>query len=42
MLTVDPSLIGGVKVRIGDRVIDASVVKKLDMLKSSLKKVKIS
>ena len=41
-LTVDPSLIGGVKVRIGDRVIDASVVKKLDMLKSSLKRVKIS
>jgi len=41
-LTVDPSLIGGVKVRVGDRVIDASVVKKLDMLRSSLKKVKIS
>ncbi|MGE5543771.1 MAG: F0F1 ATP synthase subunit delta [Bacillota bacterium] len=41
-LTVDPSLIGGIKVRIGDRVIDASVVKKLDMLKSSLKRVKIS
>ena len=41
-LTVDPSLLGGVKVRIGDRVIDASVVKKLDMLKSSLKRVKIS
>ena len=41
-LTVDSSLIGGVKVRIGDRVIDASVVKKIDMLKSSLKRVKIS
>lgn len=41
-LTVDPSLLGGVKVRIGDRVIDASVVKKLDMLKSNLKRVKIS
>ena len=41
MLTVDPSLIGGVKVRIGDRVIDASVVKKLDMLNQA-SKVKIS
>lgn len=41
-LTLDPSLIGGVKIRVGDRVIDASVVKKLDMLKSSLKRVKIS
>lgn len=41
-LSIDPSLIGGVKVRVGDRVVDASVVKRLDMLKSNLKKVKIS
>lgn len=41
-LSIEPSLIGGVKVRVGDRVIDASVVKRLDMLKSNLKKVKIS
>lgn len=41
-VTLDPSLLGGVKVRIGDRVIDASVTKKLQMLESSLKKVKIS
>lgn len=41
-LTIDPSLIGGVKVRVGDRVIDASVVKKLEMLKSSLIQAKIS
>jgi F-type H+-transporting ATPase subunit delta len=39
---IDPSLIGGVKVRIGDRVIDASVLKKLERLKSSLQRVKIS
>lgn len=41
-LTIDPSLLGGIKVRVGDRVIDASVVKKLDMLKANLKKAKIS
>ncbi|NLV17336.1 MAG: F0F1 ATP synthase subunit delta [Syntrophomonadaceae bacterium] len=40
--SIDPTLIGGIKVRIGDRVIDASVVKRLDMLKSSLKRSKIS
>lgn len=41
-LTVDPSLIGGVKVRVGDRVIDASVKKKLQLMETSLKQAKIS
>lgn len=39
---VDESLIGGVKLRIGDRIIDATVAKKLEMLKDQLKKIKIS
>jgi F-type H+-transporting ATPase subunit delta len=41
-LTIDPSMIGGVKIRMGDKIIDASVAKKLDMLKKSLKTAKIS
>lgn len=40
--TVDPSLIGGVKIRIGDQIIDGTVAKKLEMLKSQLLQVKIS
>lgn len=39
---VDSALIGGVRIRVGDRVIDASVVKRLELLRSSLKNVKIS
>lgn len=41
-LTVDPAIIGGVKIRIGDKIVDASVAKKLEMLKTSLKTAKIS
>lgn len=41
-LIVEPQLIGGVKVKIGDRVIDASIIKKIKMLESNLKRVKIS
>jgi F-type H+-transporting ATPase subunit delta len=41
-LTIDPSLIGGVKIRMGDKIIDASVAKKLEMLKKNLKQAKIS
>jgi F-type H+-transporting ATPase subunit delta len=41
-MNIDPNLIGGIKVRIGDRIIDASVVKKLELLKSDLMNVKIS
>lgn len=40
--TVDESLIGGVKLRIGDQIIDATVAKKLEMLKQQLKQAKIS
>lgn len=39
---VDPSLLGGVKLRVGDQVIDATVAKKLAMLKNQLVKAKIS
>ncbi|MGE5455265.1 MAG: F0F1 ATP synthase subunit delta [Methylocystaceae bacterium] len=39
---IDPSLLGGIKIRVGDRVIDASVAKKLAMLKSDMSKAKIS
>ncbi|NLB88132.1 MAG: F0F1 ATP synthase subunit delta [Syntrophomonadaceae bacterium] len=39
---LDPSLIGGVKLRIGDQIIDGTVAKKLEMLKTQLLQVKIS
>ena len=39
---VDPSLLGGVKIRLGDQIIDGTVAKKLAMLKEQLKQVKIS
>lgn len=39
---VDPSLIGGIKIRMGDQIIDATVAKKLAMLKEKMKQVKIS
>ena len=41
-LTIDPALIGGIKIRMGDKIIDASVTKKLEMLKKNLKTAKIS
>jgi F-type H+-transporting ATPase subunit delta len=41
-LVIDPAIIGGVKIRMGDKIIDASVAKKLEMLKKSLKTAKIS
>lgn len=40
--TVDPALIGGIKIRMQDQIIDATVAKRLEMLKEQLKKVKIS
>lgn len=39
---VDPSLIGGIMLRMGDQIIDATVAKKLAMLKEHLKQAKIS
>lgn len=41
-VSVDPSIIGGLKIRLGDKVIDASIAKKLEMLKRSLQTAKIS
>lgn len=41
-LTVDPSLLGGVKIRMGDQIVDGTVAKKLQMLKENLKQAKIS
>ncbi len=40
--TVDPDLIGGIKIRMQDQIIDATVAKRLEMLKEKLKQVKIS
>ena len=40
--TVDPSLLGGVKIRIGDQIMDGTIAKKLEMLKSQLMQVKLS
>ncbi|MDO4539563.1 MAG: ATP synthase F1 subunit delta, partial [Syntrophomonadaceae bacterium] len=41
-LKVDPALLGGVKIRIGDQIIDSTVAKKLEMLKRELNQAKIS
>ncbi|QGU00728.1 ATP synthase delta chain [Candidatus Syntrophocurvum alkaliphilum] len=41
-VAVDPSLIGGIKIRMGDQIIDGTVAKRLEMLRESLKKAKIS
>ena len=41
-LTIDPLLLGGVKIRMGDKIIDASIAKKLEMLRKNLKQAKIS
>lgn len=40
--TVDPSLLGGVKIRMGDQIVDGTVAKKLQMLQENLKHAKIS
>jgi len=37
--TVDPSLLGGLRVRVGDRLIDTSVASRLTALRESLKSV---
>ncbi|HRW11659.1 MAG TPA: ATP synthase F1 subunit delta [Syntrophomonas sp.] len=41
-LTVDPTLLGGAKIRMGDQIVDGTAVKKLQMLTEKLKKAKIS
>ena len=41
-LTVDPALLGGVKIRMGDQIVDGTIAKKLQMLKENLKHAKIS
>lgn len=41
-LKLDQSLIGGLKLKMGDKIIDASVAKKLQMLKEQLRQAKIS
>ena len=39
--SIDESLIGGMKIRIGDRVVDSSVSTKLNRLASSLRKLQL-
>ncbi|HNX28129.1 MAG TPA: F0F1 ATP synthase subunit delta [Syntrophomonadaceae bacterium] len=39
---VDPSLLGGIKIRIGDQIMDGTIAKKLEMLKTQLMQAKIS
>jgi F-type H+-transporting ATPase subunit delta len=39
--TVDESLIGGMVIRIGDRVVDSSIKHKIDELSRSLMKVQL-
>ncbi len=39
---VDPSLIGGLVIRIGDRVVDSSIQTKLNELKKQLMKIQLS
>ncbi|MBO8157978.1 F0F1 ATP synthase subunit delta [Thermosyntropha sp.] len=39
---VEPALLGGVKIRIGDQVIDGTVAKKLETLREKLRQAKIS
>lgn len=41
-LNVDPALLGGIRIRMGDQVIDGSIAKKLEILNESLKQAKIS
>lgn len=41
-LTVDPALLGGAKIRMGDQIVDGTAAKKLQMLKENLKNAKIS
>lgn len=41
-LKVDPALLGGIKLRMGDQIIDGTVAKKLEMLKEQLIQAKIS
>ena len=40
--SVDPSLLGGIKLRIGDQIMDGTIAKKLEMLKMQLMQAKIS
>ena len=40
--TVDEKLIGGMKIRIGDRVVDSSISTKLDELARSLRKIQLN
>jgi F-type H+-transporting ATPase subunit delta len=40
--TEDPSLIGGMIIRIGDRVVDSSIRSKLDLLTKQLQKIQLA
>jgi len=38
---IEPSLLGGIRVRLGDRVVDGSIVHRLDRMKETLQSVRV-
>lgn len=38
---IEPGLIGGVRVRIGDRVVDGSIIHRMDMMKQALESARV-
>ncbi len=40
--TIDPSLIGGIKLRIGDQIIDGSIQRHMELIKENLANIQVS
>lgn len=41
-ITVDPSLIGGIKLRIGDKIIDGTILQHLERMRENLAQIQVS
>ena len=39
---IDPSIIGGLIIRIGDRIVDSSIKSKIDLMKKDLLKIQLA
>ena len=39
---IDPSIIGGLIIRIGDRVVDSSIKSKIELMKKDLMKLQLA